>query len=100
MIRGRFIGSSVLSGLSTNTVSRDVRFAGDRGTTGHRVPTRQRDRQGSPLGRRERAHLVSADGFLRQQGGRELSESLTVATEQLASAGFGPCQERGDFLVD
>ena len=52
------------------------------------------------LPRRECADLVSGDGFLRQQGGRELGESFAVASEQVTSAGLGPGQERGDFLVD
>jgi hypothetical protein len=48
----------------------------------------------------EGADLVAGDGFLLQQGGRELVEGFAVAGEQVAGAGFRLGQQGSDFLVD
>src|SRR6202451_3796101 len=69
--------------LSTNTVSRRKWFT-----------PRARGRPG------EGADLVPGDGFLLQQSGGELVESLPVAGEQGPGAGFRLGQQGGDFLVD
>jgi len=59
---------------------------GGRGREGRKVVGGQGRGAG---GVEEGADLVTADGFVFQQGGGELGEGVVVAGEQVAGAGFG-----------